>query len=112
AEPRRQPRDAQPVRAARPRRGDPRAEEPGRLMIVRELVALTLNGTDRDGLRDDLAEIEVEEHVDSADVFRLRFAIGQQSNRAWRHLDDPDLAVWNRLAIQAGYPGNRELLVD
>jgi phage protein D len=81
-------------------------------MIVRELVTLTLNGTDRDALRDDLAELEVEEHVDSADVFRLRFAVGLQSNRAWRHLDDPDLAVWNRLAIQAGYPGNRELLVD
>jgi phage protein D len=80
--------------------------------MIRELVILSVNGTRRDDLRNDLTEIEIEEDVESADVFRVRLAIAPQGNRTWRHLDDPDLAIWNRVAIRAGYPDNHELLID
>ena len=81
-------------------------------MTTRELVILSLNGARRDDLRDDLAEIEIEEHVDSADVFRVRLSSAVRADGTWRHLDDGDLAIWNRLAIRAGYPGSNDTLID
>jgi late control gene D protein (GPD) len=81
-------------------------------MIVRELAVLSINGTRRNDLLPDVAELEVEEQVDAADVFRIRLTSAQLADGSWRHLEDPDLAIWNRIAIQAGYPDNHELLID
>src|SRR6185436_1374386 len=57
-------------------------------------------------------DIEVEEHVESADVFRVRLSISVRADGSWRYLDDARLAVWNRLAIRAGYGDDHELLID
>lgn len=80
--------------------------------VLREVVVLTLNGERRDDIRDDLAEVEVEEHVAAADVFRIRLSTTVLGNRSWRHLEDDDLTIWNRIAIRAGYPDNNEVLID
>lgn len=82
------------------------------MTAIRELVVVSLNGERRDDVRDDLAEVEVEEHVAAADVFRIRLSTAVLGNRGWRHLDDSDLAIWNRISIRAGYPDNHEVLID
>lgn len=81
-------------------------------MSIRELLVVSLNGTRRDDVRDDLTEVEIEEHVAAANVFRVRLSTAVLANRSWRHLEDPDLAIWNRIAIRAGYPDNHDALID
>ena len=72
-------------------------------MTIGELLVLSINGTRRDDIRDAVSEVEIEEHVEYADVFRIRLPIVVRGNRTWTHLDDDDLAIWNRIAIRAGY---------
>lgn len=80
--------------------------------MIRELVTLSINGARQDDLLADIAELEIEEHVESTDVFRVRIAVTVQADGTWRHLDDARLAVWNRLAIHAGYPDDHDTLID
>lgn len=81
-------------------------------MILRELAVLSINGTRRSDLLQDVAELEVDEQVEAADVFRIRLSSARLADGSWRHLEDPDLAIWNRISIQAGYPDSHELLID
>jgi len=81
-------------------------------MTIRELIVVSLNGERRDDIRDDLAEVEIEEDVAAGSVFRLRLSTAALGDRSWRHLEDPDLAIWNQIAIRAGYPDNHEVLID
>jgi len=80
--------------------------------MIREIVTVSVNGARQDDLLADIADIEVEEHVESADVFRVRLSISVRADGSWRYLDDARLAVWNRLAIRAGYGDDHELLID
>jgi phage protein D len=57
-------------------------------------------------------DIEVEEHIDSADVFRVRIALSIQGDGTWTHLEDPRFAIWNQLKIVGGYPGDNTTLID
>ncbi len=81
-------------------------------MTVRELLIVSINGTRRDDLRTLYSEVEIEEHVAATDVFRIRIPIGPQSNRTWTHLEDGDLAIWNRVTIRAGYADDHDVLID
>jgi phage protein D len=78
--------------------------------MIRELVTLEVNGQRHDDLRADIAEVEVEEWVDAADVFRVRLSV--RGDGVWRYLDDNRLALWNRLALRVGYPDNQDDLID
>lgn len=78
--------------------------------MIRELVALEVNGKRHDELRADIAEVEVEECIDAADVFRVRMSV--RGDGVWRNLDNPLLALWNRLVIRVGYADNQEDLID
>jgi len=80
--------------------------------MIREITTLAINGQRQDDLLADIAEIEVEEHVDAADVFRLRLSLAVRPDGTWRLVDDARLAVWNRVAIRAGYPGHQDTLID
>jgi phage protein D len=80
--------------------------------MIREIVTVSVNGARQDDLLADIADIEVEEHVEAADVFRVRLSISVRADGTWRYLDDARLAVWNRLAIRAGYSDDHELLID
>jgi phage protein D len=81
-------------------------------MTIRELLILSVNGTRRDDLRSSYSEVEIEEHAECTDVFRIRFPVVPKGNRTWTHLDDADLAIWNRIAIRAGYPDDHDVLID
>lgn len=81
-------------------------------MTIRELLILSVNGTRRDDLRSSYSEVEIEEHAEQTDVFRIRFPVVPHGNRTWTHLDDGDLAVWNRIAIRAGYSDDHDVLID
>jgi phage protein D len=81
-------------------------------MTIGELLVLSINGTRRDDIRDAMSEVEIEEHVECADVFRIRLPIVVRGNRTWTHLDNDDLAIWNRIAIRAGYPDDHDTLID
>lgn len=78
--------------------------------MIRELVALEVNGKRHDELRADITEIEVEECVDAADVFRVRMSV--RGDGVWRNLDNGSLALWDRLVIRAGYADNQDDLID
>jgi phage protein D len=80
--------------------------------MIREVLSLSVNGEVQDALLADVTEVEVEEHVADADVFRVRVSLTLLPDGTWRHLDDAHLAVWNRLSIRAGYGASRETLVD
>ncbi|HEU4580578.1 MAG TPA: contractile injection system protein, VgrG/Pvc8 family [Polyangiaceae bacterium] len=80
--------------------------------MIKEIVRLEIGGSPRPELIADLAEVEVEEHVSSADVFRVRLSLSAQQDGTWKHLDDPGLAPWNRLAVIGGYPGDHDTLID
>src|SRR5262249_13193709 len=66
----------------------------------------------QDDLTPDIMEIEIEEDVDKADVFRVRISIRQQSDGAWTYLDDERFQVWKPLQIQAGYPDDHDNVMD
>jgi phage protein D len=80
--------------------------------MIREVVSLSVNDKREDELLADVTEIEVEEHVAEADVFRVRVSLTQLADGTWRHLDEKRVAVWNRLSIRASYAGNQESLID
>lgn len=81
-------------------------------MSIREIIVVSINGERRDDLRDDLVEVEIEEDVAAAGVFRLRMSTAVLADRSWRHLENPALALWNRVSIRAGYPDDHEVLID
>jgi phage protein D len=78
--------------------------------MIRELLTVQINGRSHDDLRADITEVEVEEDVEAADVFRVRLSV--RGNGVWRYLDDDRLALWNRLVIRIGYPDNQDDLID
>jgi phage protein D len=80
--------------------------------MIAEVVSIVLEGVPRDDLVPDVVEIEVEEDVDVADVFSVRLALTTRSDGSWPYVDDPDLAPWRQLRIDAGYPGAVETIVD
>jgi phage protein D len=80
--------------------------------MIQEIATISIDGQPQDDLVPDIADIEVEEHVDSADVFRVRISVSVQNDGTWSYLDDPRFAVWNQLQIVGGYPGDNATLID
>jgi len=80
--------------------------------MIREIVTLAIDGKDQDDLVADIAEIEVEERLDAADVFRVRLSVGLRPDGTWSHADDGRFAIWRRLSLRAGYPGDHDVLID
>jgi phage protein D len=75
-------------------------------------VSLAIDGFVQDALVPDIIDLEVEDDVAAAGVFRLRVAITQRRDGSWKHLDDDRFAVWRRVKIDAGYPGSAETIID
>jgi phage protein D len=80
--------------------------------MIREVVKIAIDGEVQDDLVLQIAEIEVEEHVDAADVFRVRLSLAVRADGTWSHLDDARFSIWNRIAIHAGYAADHALLID
>jgi len=80
--------------------------------MIEEIASLSLDGQRQDDLVADLLELEVEEDIASADVFRARIALTTQRDGSWTYLDDERFRVWKRLAIEAGYSGATDTLID
>jgi phage protein D len=80
--------------------------------MITEVANLSINGQAQDGLVPDIVEIEVQEDVAAADVFRVRLALSPASDGSWNYVDDDRFALWNRLSLEAGYPEDTETLVD
>lgn len=80
--------------------------------MTQEIATVSIEGQVQNELVDDIADIEVEEHVDSADVFRVRIALSVQGDGTWTYLDDPRFTVWNQLQIVGGYPDDNATLID
>jgi phage protein D len=80
--------------------------------MISEVVNVSINGDVQDDIVPDVLEIELQEDIDSADVFRVRLGIHQQFGGAWSYVDDRRFRIWNRLSIQAGYPDDHATIVD
>ncbi|HEX7843731.1 MAG TPA: contractile injection system protein, VgrG/Pvc8 family [Kofleriaceae bacterium] len=80
--------------------------------MIQEIATVSIDGQVQDDLVPDIAEIEVEEHVDSADVFRVRISLAVQNDGTWSYLDDDRFTVWNQLQIVGGYPTDNATLID
>jgi phage protein D len=80
--------------------------------MIEEIASLTIDGEPQDDLIPDIVEIEVEEHVDSADVFRVRISISVQDDGTYSFIDDQDLVLWKRVSIVGGYPEDNATLID
>lgn len=80
--------------------------------MIQEITTISINGDTQDDLVADVSEVEVEEHVDSADVFRVRISLAVQDDGTWNYVDDDRFTVWNRLSIVGGYPDDNTTLVD
>ncbi len=80
--------------------------------MIREICSIAINGRPQADLVPDIFEVEVEEHVDAADVFRVRVAVAVKNDGTWTHLDDDRFVVWNRLSIVAGYPDDNDTIID
>jgi phage protein D len=80
--------------------------------VITEIVRISIDGAEQTDLAPDLAGVDVEEHVDSANVFALRLALDLEPDGTWTRLDEARFGVWRRLAIKAGYEGRVETLID
>lgn len=80
--------------------------------MIQEIATLSINDEEQSDLVANVSEIEVEEHVDSADVFRVRISLALQDDGTWSYADDARFAVWNQLKIVGGYPEDNATLVD
>jgi len=80
--------------------------------VIREIVQIAINGDAQPDLVPDIAEVEVEEHVDAADAFRVRISVSLQSDGSWSYIDDARFSLWNRLSLVVGYPDDHATLVD
>ena len=56
--------------------------------MITEIVNLSIDGVPQDEIVPDIIEIEVEEDVAAADVFRVRVALVTRSDGSWNYLDD------------------------
>jgi phage protein D len=80
--------------------------------MITEVANLSINGQPQDDLVSDIVQIEVQEDVAAADVFRVRLALTPDRDGGWSHVDDDRFALWNRVALEAGYPEDTETLID
>jgi phage protein D len=80
--------------------------------MIQEIVHVRIDGEARADLIPDIEAVEVEEHVQSADVFRVRLSIAVQRDGTWKHLDDPHLVPWKRVTVVGGYPHSHDTLID
>lgn len=80
--------------------------------MITEVVSIAIDGVVQDALVPDIVDVEVEDDVAAASVFRLRVAIAQRRDGSWKHLDDQRFAVWRRVRLEAGYPGSAETIID
>ncbi len=53
--------------------------------MLEEIASITIDGHAQDDLLPDIEEIEVEEHVESADVFRVRISVSVQDDGTYDH---------------------------
>jgi phage protein D len=80
--------------------------------MITEVANILINDTSQDDLVPDILEIEVEEDVDKADVFRVRMALTLQLNGTWSYIDEDRFTLWNKLSIVIGYPSATEKIID
>jgi phage protein D len=80
--------------------------------VITEIVSVAIDGTVQNVLVPDIIDVEVEDDVAAAGVFRMRLAITQRGDGSWRHLDDDRFAIWRRVKIDAGYPGSADTIID
>jgi phage protein D len=80
--------------------------------VITEVVHVSIDGAPQDDLVPDIVQLEVEESVSEADVFRLRLALRPLPDGTWSYVDDPRFQIWKRLAVEAGYPDNTQTLID
>ncbi|MBN1203493.1 MAG: phage late control D family protein [Myxococcaceae bacterium] len=80
--------------------------------MITEVVNVSIDGAPQDDLVPDIVQLEVEESVAEADVFRLRLALHPLSDGAWNYVDDPRFQLWKRFSVEAGYPDDTQSLVD
>jgi phage protein D len=80
--------------------------------MITEVANISINDKSQDDLVPDILEIEVEEDVDKADVFRVRLALTLQLNGTWSYIDEDRFTLWNKLSIVIGYPSATEKIID
>lgn len=80
--------------------------------MINEVVNVFIDGEPQDELVPDIVQLEVEESVTEADVFRLRLALLPRADGTWSYVDEPRFQVWRRLSVRAGYPDDTQTLVD
>ncbi len=80
--------------------------------MITEIINLSIDGGPQDEIVPDIVEIEVEEDVAVADVFRVRVALVTRSDGSWNYLDDKRFGLWKRVTIEAGYPDSAETIID
>jgi hypothetical protein len=80
--------------------------------VIAEVANILIDGVQQDELVPDVIEIEAEEHVSSADVFRLRLSLHLRDDGSWTGLDDDRFQVWRRVTLRAGYPGRVGTIFD
>lgn len=80
--------------------------------MITEVIRVSIDGRPQDGLVPDIVHLEVEEDLEQAAAFRLQLAITTRSNGSWTYVDDPLFQIWRRFALEAGYPGATETLIE
>ncbi len=80
--------------------------------MINEVANIKINGQPQDDLIPDVVEIEAEEDLAQAAVFRVRLALRLGSDGSWDYLDGDRFTVWNRLSLDAGFPDDTQTLID
>jgi phage protein D len=80
--------------------------------MITEVVRALIDGRSQNAMVPDIALLEVEEDLEQAAAFRLQLAITTRSDGSWTYVDDKPFQVWRRFALEAGYPGATETLID
>ncbi len=72
-------------------------------MIENENFSIEIEGQEIEDLYPDLNQLEIELDDELAGMFRMTFAMSQDSTGLWLYLDDERLQVWQEVVIRAGF---------
>ncbi len=69
-----------------------------------EVCIIKINDEEISEMYPDILSVEVEDDLQLASSFKIKFVIQLQKDGTWTYLDDERLALWNKVEIAAGFP--------
>lgn len=85
--------------------------------MAKRVCVIRVDGRESESLYEDMIAVEICEQEAEPSTFALKLGIFHRPDGTWTLLDDgegpaPNLRLWQRLTIEAGFEGNSEVLID